>query len=179
MRVSQRALYYGLPFLAIIVLFVVWRGLYAQSSPSWSSLSEPFPTVNLPTLFDSEKHFTNQDLRGRVSLVNFWASWCAACQQEHPVLWWIKKNYPISIYGINFQDDPGEARAMLRRQGNPYYKVASDAMGSAALTLGMDVLPQTYLIDARGRIRYHHKGTLDKKLFEDTILPLIKQIENE
>lgn len=179
MRVSQRSLYYGLPLLIIIVLFVFWRGLIMQSGPSWSSMNKPFPDINLPTLFDSEKRFTNHDLTGKVSMINFWASWCAACQQEHPVLLWIKKNYPISIYGVNFQDDTSQARVMLRRFGNPYDIVVNDETSSTSWTLGIDVLPQTYLIDARGKIRYHHVGTLDRPFFESTILPLIRKMEKE
>lgn len=179
MRVSQRSLYFGLPLIIIIILFIFWRGLYTQSGFFTSSAGKPFPTINLPIISDSAKRFTNPDLMGKVSLINFWASWCVACQQEHSVLLWIKKNYPIAIYGVNFQDDPDSARAMLMRLGNPYDIAVRDEMGSTALTLGIDVLPQTYLVDARGRIRYHHVGSLNRSFFEDVILPLMQEIEKE
>ncbi len=179
MRVSQRSLYYGLPLIFIIILFVFWQSLYTQSGLFTPHTGKPFPTINLPIISDSAKRFTNSDFMGKVSLVNFWASWCAACQQEHNVLLWIKKNYPIAIYGINFQDDPDSARAMLMRLGNPYDIAVKDEMGSTALTLGIDVLPQTYLVDARGRIRYHHVGILNRRVFENVILPLVQKIEKE
>jgi cytochrome c biogenesis protein CcmG/thiol:disulfide interchange protein DsbE len=177
--VSHRTLYYGLPFVIILLLFSFWRGSLLQSAQSWSSASKPFPAINLPIISDSAKRFTNQDLLGKISMVNFWASWCAACQQEHNVLLWIKKNYPVAIYGINYKDDPNKATAMLLRFGNPYDIAVKDEMGSSALALGIDALPQTYLIDKRGRIRYHHVGAIDRLFFENIILPFIQKIEKE
>lgn len=179
MRVSQRSLYYVLPLVIVIILFIFWRVLYTQSVLFSSNAAKPFPTINLPIISDSEKRFTNPDLMGKISMVNFWASWCVACQQEHKVLLWIKQNYPIAIYGINFQDDPDSARAMLMNLGNPFDIAVKDELGSTALTLGIDVLPQTYLVDARGRIRYHHVGSMSRPFFEDVILPLMQKIEKE
>lgn len=178
MRVSQRSLYYVLPLVIIIILFIIWRSLY-KADLFLLNTTKPFPSINLPIISDSAKRFTNLDLMGRVSMVNFWASWCVACQQEHSVLLWIKKNYPIAIYGVNFQDDPDSARAMLMRLGNPYDIAVKDETGATSLTLGIDVLPQTYLVDARGRIRYHHVGSLNRPFFQNVILPLIQKIEKE
>lgn len=171
-----RPFVFGLPLLTIIVLMIFWRGMYAQSSNDAKS----FPTINLPILFDSEKRFQEQDLVGSISLVNFWASWCAACQEEHSVLLWIHKNYPaLKLDGINFQDNVSEAKAMLMRYGNPYSLVIEDSEGTSAYTVGVDVLPQTFLIDKKGKIRYHHRGVITKRLFESTILPIVQKIEKE
>lgn len=178
MRVSQRSLYYVLPLVIVIILFIIWRSLYKTDLFLFST-AKPFPSINLPIISNSAKRFTNSDLIGKVSMINFWASWCVACQQEHNVLLWIKRNYPVALYGINFQDDPDSARAMLMRLGNPYDIAVKDEMGATSLHLGIDFLPQTYLVDARGRIRYHHVGVLDRPVFQSVILPLIQEIEKE
>lgn len=167
MRLNKNSLYYLLPFLIFLLMYIFWQR-------SASSAGRSMPTFNLPILYHSEKRLTNEDLKGKVALVNFWASWCSACIKEHSILMWIKENYHIPIFGIDFEDNPDSAKIMLKKFGNPYIVIAFDENGITRESFDIQMIPQTFLIDPHGKIIYRHIGTLDKEDWENKMLPLIE-----
>lgn len=179
MRVVQNSLYYLIPFLMILFMVIIWRGWHANQALSSPMVGKWVPTINLPILYHSGKRLTNQDFKGKVILLNFWASWCPPCHAEHPVLMMIKENDHIPIYGINFGDNPDNAKTMLKKRGNPYTAVGVDEDTITANLFGVTVLPQTFLIDTHGVIRYRYQGILDKRAWENVLLPMVQKIEQE
>ena len=176
MRALKNSLYYLIPLLIFLFLFI-----YGQKSSvhllSSSDSNESIPTFNLPTLYHPEKTLTNQDLNGKITLINFWASWCSVCRIEHPVLMMIKKNYRTPIFGIDVQDNPGFATKMLNHAGNPYETVGLDSNGVMASDFDVQTVPQTFLVDSHGVVRYRFKGPISKEVWEQKFLPIINEIE--
>ena len=173
MRVNKNSLYYLLPFLVFLLMFLFWQ----RSSTHFSSTEagRSMPTFNLPILYHSEKRLTNEDLKGKVVLVNFWASWCSACIKEHPVLMWIKEKDQIPLIGIDFEDNTEYAKNVLKKIGNPYTTIAIDENGVMSEIFGVDMIPQTFLLDAHGKILYRHLGILTQDEWKNKILPLLEQ----
>lgn len=168
-------LYYLIPFLLILFMFFGWQTL----SHAIIHQNSVIPSFNLPLLYHPEKQLTKQDLKDKVVLINFWASWCPPCHAEHPLLLTIKKNNLIPIYGINFSDNPNNAKKMLDKLGNPYSIVAIDEDMTMGNALGFNILPQTFLIDAHGMIRYQHQGTLTQNEWENVLMPLVQKVLKE
>lgn len=118
--------------------------------------------------------FASADLaRGKVSVVNFWASWCAPCIEEHPLLIELKRRAGVDLYGINYKDQTIAARRFLGRYGNPFTAVGVDPNGRAAIEWGVYGMPETFVIDGKGRIAYKHVGPLTPTLLEKQMLPAI------
>ena len=119
--------------------------------------------------------FTNADLaKGKVSIVNFWASWCTQCVEEHPLLGELKAKSGADLYGVNYKDDPAAARRYLGRYGNPYSTVGTDASGRAAIDWGVYGMPETFIVNGRGEIVYKHVGPLSPEAIVGKILPSIE-----
>lgn len=172
MRVTKNSFYYVLPFLIFLLIFIFW-----QRSPANLESGQSVPTFNLPILYHSEKRFTNEDLKGKITLVNFWASWCSACIKEHPVLMWAKEKHNISILGIDYLDNEKTAKLMLKKIGNPYSTIAVDSEGILGNQWDVNMIPQTFLIDTHGKIIYRHIGILSQRELENKILPIIQQTQ--
>ena len=113
-------------------------------------------------------------MRGRVWLLNVWASWCAACREEHPVLVELAKSGVVTIVGLNYKDEPEAARAWLARFGNPYVTSAADRDGKVGIDYGVYGVPETYLIDAEGVIRFKQIGPVTPRIVEERIRPLLQ-----
>ena len=120
---------------------------------------------------------TKSDLKGKVSLVNVWASWCDACYQEHPVLVALARSRQVSIYGLNWKDQRAAAMKWLQDYGNPYAAVAFDESGKAGINWGVYGAPETFVLDRRGIIRYKYIGPLTVDVLKQTILPLIDRLQ--
>lgn len=119
--------------------------------------------------------FSNSDLtKGKTSIVNFWASWCAPCIDEHPLIAELKIKSGLEIFGVNYKDDPAAARRFLGRYGNPFSAVGADADGSTAIDWGVYGMPETFVINGRGEIVYKHVGALTADAIQAKILPAIK-----
>ena len=168
MRVTKNSFYYLLPFLIFLLIFIFW-----QRSPMDFTSGRSLPTFNLPILYHSEKRLTNEDLKGKLTLVNFWASWCTACLKEHSVLMWAKEKHNIPIIGIDYLDNEDSAKLMLKKIGNPYTTVAVDSQGVLGELLDVTMIPQTFLIDTHGKIIYRHIGILSQREWENKIMPFI------
>jgi cytochrome c biogenesis protein CcmG/thiol:disulfide interchange protein DsbE len=135
------------------------------------------PAFSLPQLYNQEKVFSPGDMKGQVWLLNFWASWCSGCRTEHPVLMDLARSGEAPIYGIDYKDQKAEAVAWLKQWGNPYPIVAVDAAGRVGIDYGVYGVPETYVIDKQGIIRYKQIGPLDDETVAKKILPLVKELK--
>ncbi len=140
-------------------------------------IDRPFPEFTLADLHDDAASITRDDLVGHVSLVNVWATWCANCVIEHPELLRISRDDGIPVYGINYNDDKIKARRWLERYKDPYKKVIVDDEGKLGIDLGVYGAPETFVVDANGVIQYRHVGIVTRDTFENTLQPLIEQLE--
>lgn len=122
--------------------------------------------------------FASADLaKGQVSVVNFWASWCVPCVQEHPVLVALKERTGVRVYGVNYKDQAAAARRFLGRYGNPYFAVGVDGNGRAAIEWGVYGMPETFIVGGDGRIAYKHVGPITPESLETSLIPAIRAAE--
>ncbi|WP_207063277.1 DsbE family thiol:disulfide interchange protein [Motiliproteus sp. SC1-56] len=177
---NKRRLLLFVPLLIALLLgFFLWKGLYLDPKKLPSALiDKPFPEFALPALADAGQTLTVADVTGEVALVNVWATWCPACRVEHPQLVNIARREGIPIYGINYKDDRAQAEIWLRQLGNPYVFNIFDKEGRLGLDLGVYGAPETYIIDAKGVIRYRHAGPVDMAIWKK-MRALIEQIRAE
>ena len=167
-------------FLAITAVFGLYLYQIGSGQKSISDLpsaliDEQVPEFTLPPIEGMAGGLTAADLRGHVSLVNVWASWCPPCRVEHPILMRLARE-GVAIYGINFKDKPEDAKAFLARFGNPYRKIGADRSGRAAIEWGVYGYPETFIVDRGGRIRYRHIGPIMPRDLETTITPILNRL---
>lgn len=172
-------------FLLPLAIFIVMVGFLAvgltlnpREVPS-PLVGKAAPDFVLPQLHEFDKVFSPKELAGKVWLLNFWASWCNGCKDEHPVLMQMAKSGEVPIYGADYKDTREEALTWLRRWGNPYQLVAVDEAGRVGINYGVYGVPETYVIDKAGRIRYKQIGPLDQDVWEKKILPLVRELQNQ
>jgi cytochrome c biogenesis protein CcmG, thiol:disulfide interchange protein DsbE len=139
-------------------------------------VDKPLPAFSLPTLEDPKKSLTNADLKGKVVLVNVWASWCVACKQEHPVLLALSRDKLVPIIGLNYKDRREDATQMLKVEGNPYDVSIVDADGRVGIDWGVYGVPETFVVDKQGVIRYKQIGPISPEVWEQTLLPLVRKL---
>ncbi|MCE5182699.1 MAG: DsbE family thiol:disulfide interchange protein [Betaproteobacteria bacterium] len=170
-------------FLIPLVIFLVLVGflgiglkLDPHEVPS-PLIGKPVPDFRLVLLSDPAKHLSTADMRGKVWLLNVWASWCSSCRQEHEVLLELSRQGIVPIYGMDYKDQPADAQAVLDRFGNPYVETVVDLDGRAGINLGVYGVPETYLIDKNGVIRYKQTGPVSRESLEKKILPLVKELQ--
>lgn len=163
----MRKLVLFIPLVLFIGLgILLWRGLSIDPTELPSArLNQPFPAFSLPALQNPQRTLTADDLKGKPLLVNVWATWCITCKEEHPFLDQLKSR-GVTIVGLNYKDDAQKARSWLERYGNPYQEVIFDKQGTLGLDLGVYGAPETYLLDAKGVVRYRHVGALDEKSWQ-------------
>lgn len=154
-------------------LFLVQQGFTPDLIPS-ALINEPAPEFDLPPLFAKERGFRTADLHGKVTLVNFFASWCVPCREEHAALALIPKSAGIELVGIDYKDPPEDASLWLEELGNPYSAVAVDSEGKAGINFGVYGVPESYLIDGQGVIRFKQTGPLTPKIIQSHLIPLAK-----
>jgi cytochrome c biogenesis protein CcmG/thiol:disulfide interchange protein DsbE len=124
--------------------------------------------------------FASADLaKGQVSVVNFWASWCVPCVQEHPVLVALKERTGVRVYGVNYKDQAAAARRFLGRYGNPYFAVGVDGNGRAAIEWGVYGMPETFIVNGKGEIAYKHVGPITPETLETRIIPAIRAAQGQ
>jgi cytochrome c biogenesis protein CcmG/thiol:disulfide interchange protein DsbE len=172
-----------LRFLVPLAVFIVlvgflWVGLSLKPREVPSPLiDKPAPAFALTRLDNPAQSITTQDLRGQVWLLNVWASWCAACLDEHPVLVEFSKQGTVPISGLNYKDSPDAAKAWLGKHGNPYAMSIVDADGRVGIDYGVYGVPETFLIDKQGVIRFKQIGPLTPEVLRDKILPLARRLQ--
>ena len=170
-------------YLLPLAVFLVLAGFLAvglnrdpHEIPS-PLVDKPAPAFNLPRLDDPLQMISTQDLRGQVWLLNVWASWCVACRQEHPLLVDLARAGAVKVYGLNYKDKREDALGLLRKSGDPYVKSVSDTEGLVGIDYGVYGVPETFVIDKQGVIRYKQVGPITPEALRDTLLPLIKKLE--
>lgn len=163
-------------FLLLLVLLGIGLTLNPRTVPS-PLIDKPIPAFELIGLKDPGQRLSHETLRGQVSLLNVWATWCVPCRQEHPVLVGIAARGEATIYGINYKDDRRQALAWLRELGDPYRMNGYDATGRAGIELGVYGLPETFIIDSTGKIIYKHIGPISESTWNQTLLPKIKALQ--
>ena len=139
-------------------------------------IDQPAPRFELPPLPGTERGFSSADLAGHVSLVNAFASWCVPCRAEHPILNDLARTRRVAIYGIDYKDKADAALAWIAELGNPYARIGADD-GRVGIDWGVYGVPETFIVDQGGRIRFKHVGPLTQADVEQTILPLIARLE--
>jgi cytochrome c biogenesis protein CcmG/thiol:disulfide interchange protein DsbE len=163
-------------FILLVGFLAVGLRLDPREVPS-PLVGKPAPAFELPVLHQPDKRFVPGDMRGKVWLLNVWASWCVSCREEHPVLVELSKRGVLPILGLNYKDKGDEATAWLQRFGNPYQLSVVDADGRIGIDYGVYGVPETYLIDAEGVIRYKQIGPLTQVVLEQKVLPMVKALQ--
>jgi len=165
-------------FVAIGVLLKVGLSLNPRHIPS-PLIGKPLSEFSLPTVGDEKKLFGKKDMLGQVYLLNVWASWCVACRQEHPLLMEMKRQQLVPIIGVDNKDKRADAIAFLNQMGNPYKVSVADANGRLSIDLGVYGVPESYVIDKKGMIRYKHIGPINGLALNETIMPLVAKLNAE
>lgn len=165
-------------FAGIAVAFAVGLTLNPRELPSML-IGKSVPEFDLPPVQGRDKGLATANLKGEVSLVNVFASWCVECRVEHPLLMELGEKGPVPLYGLNYKDQPDDAQKWLDDMGDPYTRTGADISGRVAIDWGVYGVPETFLIDQNGKVVYKIIGALTWKKFNEEILPLIKDLKGE
>lgn len=172
-----------LPYILPLVIFVAlagyfWAGLGKDPHAVPSVLIDrPVPPFNLGAIPGQPQGLSSDDLKGQVTLVNIFGSWCVACHVEHPFLMRLAEKNLVPIYGIDWRERrPEDGSDWLARHGNPYARIGADPDSTAAIALGVTGAPETFVIDRQGVIRYKHVGPVTPETWEQTLWPLVQKL---
>tara|TARA_Y100001934_G_C11938253_1_gene579013 strand:+ start:126 stop:656 length:531 start_codon:yes stop_codon:yes gene_type:complete len=163
-------------FGAIAAYFAVGLTKDPRLIPS-ALIDKPAPDFDLPSLHYGKEGFAKANLGGEVKLVNVFASWCVPCKVEHPVFMRFAETNDTPLYGINYKDKKTDAVAWLDQLGDPYERIGQDLSGRVGIEWGVYGVPETYVVDREGRIRYRHVGPVLPDAMKDKILPLIEELK--
>ncbi len=174
---------FALPVAAFVALAAVLLFYLYQVGPGGKDISripstlidKPMPEFSLPPIAGRGDGLSTADLKGRVALVNVFASWCLPCRQEHPILMRLKQE-GFEVYGINFKDKPADALRFLDELGDPFTRIGADTDGRAAIEWGVYGYPESFVVDRAGRIRYKHIGPIMPDDLETTIRPILERL---
>ena len=172
---------YLIPFI-IVILILVFLGIGLTLDPRLIPsplIDKPAPEFTLPMLRNPKERLSKADLQGKVALFNVWASWCTACKDEHPVFMEIARRQLVPIYGLNYKDKRKDAISWLDRLGDPYVASGHDLKGRVGIDWGVYGVPETFVVDRKGIIRYKHVGAVTPKVLKQKILPLIRKLQAE
>lgn len=177
-------LWLALPLVVFAVIALVFKLALTAGDPSKlpsALIGKPVPAFDLPPvegLVSADRPvpgLASASLAdGTVSVLNVFASWCAPCHEEHPVLMELANRKGFRLFGLNYKDDPADARRFLGKLGNPYTGIGSDVRGRTALDLGVYGVPETFVIDGKGRVAFKFVGPLTPEAVESTLLPAIE-----
>jgi cytochrome c biogenesis protein CcmG, thiol:disulfide interchange protein DsbE len=166
-----------LAIFLIVAAFLV-RGLFLNPHEVPSPLiDKPAPAFALHELHEPGKTLGRDDLKGKVWLLNVWASWCVSCREEHPILVEFSKQGVVPIYGLNYKDRREDALGWLQQFGNPYTASIVDQDGRVGIDYGVYGVPETFVVDKNGIIRYKQIGPVTRDALENKIAPLVKQLQ--
>ncbi len=175
----MRRLWFLIPlgaFFALAAMLAFGLKLDPHEVPS-PLIDKPAPRFALTRLDDAAKTIRLEDMRGKVWMLNVWASWCVACREEHPLLVEFSKKRVMPIYGLNYKDQRGDANGWLARFGNPYDASLFDNEGRVGIDFGVYGVPETFVIDQNGVIRMKHIGPLTPEVIATKIEPLLKKLD--
>lgn len=165
-----------LVFIAFVAVLGIGLTLDPREIPS-PLIGKPVPKFSLPPVKGRTLGLSNGDLKGQVSLVNVFASWCVSCRDEHPVFMDFRARGVVPIHGLNYKDRPDDAAQWLAELGDPYTRTGADLEGLVAIDWGVYGVPETFLVDREGRIVYKHTGPVTPRVMNEKLLPLIEQLQ--
>ncbi len=167
-------------FLFLIMAGFLFKGLFMNPRHIPSVLiDKPVPEFSLPTLYNPEKFVSAADMKGKVWLLNVWASWCAACRAEHQVLNTIAGMGIVDIIGLDYKDEAVDGKRWLQQLGNPYKEVLVDKSGRVGIDFGVYGVPESFLIDAEGIIRHKFTGPIDYPDIKEVLIPKLNEIRGK
>jgi cytochrome c biogenesis protein CcmG/thiol:disulfide interchange protein DsbE len=176
-----RRLLYALPILLLVLFaWLAWRGLSPDRDPSdlpSALIGKPAPTFDLPPLDPAAQKLGNADVSGHVTVINFFASWCLPCKAEHPLLFQLGKDYGVPVYGIAFKDRPADTAVYIKEMGSPYAKIGVDESGRTGLDFGLMGVPETFILDKSGIVRYRLPMPIDPDRIRTEIGPLLQSLQ--
>lgn len=176
---AVRRVLFLLPLAVVVALIgaLAWPILQGRDPRELPSvlLDKPIPAFDLPGLGEGSHGLRSEELSGRPVLVNVFASWCAPCRQEIPLMVRLAAE-GVPIYGIAYKDDPAKTKAFLDQLGDPYRGVGVDRDGRLGIEFGVYGVPETYVVDAKGRIRHRHVGPMTEDVARRTLLPLLAEL---
>jgi cytochrome c biogenesis protein CcmG/thiol:disulfide interchange protein DsbE len=162
-------------FVALAAFFSVGLTRDPREVPS-PFIGKPAPAFRLEQLHQAKAVFTPEDMKGKVWMLNVWASWCVSCRVEHPLLVEMSRRGIVPIVGLNYKDKRDEGVQWLTKFGNPYALSAYDVDGKVGIDYGVYGVPETFVIDRSGVIRYKQIGPITPEALEKKILPLLKSL---
>ncbi len=162
-------------FAGLVAVFAIGLTRDPRLVPS-ALIDRPAPDFALPGLYEGAEGLSRKDLDSRVTLVNFFASWCAPCREEHAQLMALARRPGVTLHGIAYKDKPEDARRFLDALGNPFRRVGLDRTGVTAIDFGVYGVPETYIVDGSGHIRYRQVGPVTAADVTQNILPVISRI---
>jgi cytochrome c biogenesis protein CcmG/thiol:disulfide interchange protein DsbE len=165
-------------FAILVVFLAIGLNLDPREVPS-PLIGKPIPEFTLTRLKDPNASFSNEDLKGEVSILNVWATWCVSCRAEHELLMALADNNKVSIYGLNYKDSRKDALRWLQALGDPYTANAFDGDGRVGIDWGVYGTPETFVIDKQGVIRHKIIGPITVDRLDKELLPLINQLQSQ
>jgi cytochrome c biogenesis protein CcmG, thiol:disulfide interchange protein DsbE len=168
--------------LALLAALLVFLGAGLKLDPHEVPsplIDKPAPAFVLPRLDDGTQTIASAQLIGKPWVLNVWASWCAPCREEHPLVKAIAARGLAPVYSLNYKDEPAAARQWLAMLGNPYQATLMDRDGRVGIDFGVYAVPETFVIDARGIVRMKHIGPLTPEAIRDRIEPLLLKLQSE
>ena len=175
---NMKLLKYGVPlalFVALAAFLAIGLTRDPREVPS-PFIGKPAPAFSIARLHEPEKQFSPEEMKGKVWLLNVWASWCVSCRVEHPLLVDMSKKNEVPIVGLDYKDERAKGLEWLNRMGNPYALSAFDVDGKVGIDYGVYGVPETFVIDKQGVIRYKQIGPITPEALEQKILPLIRKL---
>ena len=165
-------------FIVLVVFLAIGLKLDPKHIPS-PFIGKPAPQFDLPLLHNPQTRITTADLKGQAWLLNVWASWCVSCRAEHEVVKRFVAMGEAPVYGLNYKDKPEDGKAWLAALGNPYQSSLMDINGDAGIDWGVYGVPETFVIDKQGIVRYKQVGPLTDTIVDEKIIPLLRELKME
>jgi cytochrome c biogenesis protein CcmG, thiol:disulfide interchange protein DsbE len=165
-------------FVALAAAFALRLGTDPSLLPS-PLIGKSVPAFSLPPVKGRQLGLASADLKGEVSLVNVFASWCVACREEHPVLMQLNRAGTVPVHGLNYKDRPDDAARWLDTMGDPYTRTGADLDGRVGIDWGVYGVPETFVVDAEGRIAFKQIGPVTSEILDQTILPLVRKLQQK
>ncbi len=165
-------------FLLLVVLLAVGLRLDPREVPS-PFIGKPAPAFELPRLYQPDQTISAKDMQGQVWILNVFASWCVSCRAEHEVVSAYAKSNKVPVIGLNYKDEPADAKAWLAQLGNPYTAVAVDYEGKTGIDWGVYGVPESFVVDKKGIIRHKFTGPINDEAVEQILKPLVAKLNAE
>jgi len=172
---------YAIPLVFFALLVgLLWFGLNNDPTKIPSPLvGKPAPEFDLPRLYAADQTVSPDDLKGKVWLLNVFASWCISCRAEHEVVSQFIRQHQVDVLGLNYKDEEADAKVWLQQFGNPYAVIAVDITGRTGIDWGVYGVPETFVMDKQGIIRHKFTGPLTEQAVNETLVPLITTLQQE